>query len=143
MHNDEDNDLRGLFGTLRETEKEGTPAFGALWSRAQKEAAGAGVYMSATGMHRGVLVRRLAWGGSLLAAAAAAALILLPTRGTSDAEFIQVVQSFSANPSSGAWRSPTDGLLDVPGSEVLNTIPSLGSRKWILEPSTNRRRNEL
>ena len=143
MHNEEDNDLRSLFGTLRGEEQEGAPAFGALWSRAMDEAARAGADPSATGRPRGRMARRLAWGGSLLAAAAAAALILLPPRGTSDTEFIQVVQSFSADPSSGAWRSPTDGLLDVPGKEVLNTIPSLGSKKWILEPSTNRRRNEL
>ena len=143
MHNEEDNHLKGLFDTLRDEDREEVPDFQTLMARAKKEAARTGMEApTAKEVHR-LTARRLAWGGSLLAAAAAAALILLPTRHTSDAEFIQVVQSFSADPSSGAWRSPTDKLLDVPGNEVLNTIPSLGSNKWILEPSTNRRRNEL
>jgi hypothetical protein len=92
--------------------------------------------------HR-LTARRLAWGGSLLAAAAAAFLILLPSRRTSEAEFVQVVQMFSADPASGAWRSPTDALLDLPGNEVLSTIPTIGSKQWILGPSADRRRNEL
>jgi hypothetical protein len=143
LHSDEDRDLQGLFDALREKEQDDVPAFRTLLARAKGEASGYGTDTSTVGRPHRLTVRRLAWGGSLLAAAAAAFLFLLSPRGTSDAEFVQVVQMFSGDPASGAWRSPTDALLDLPGSELLNTIPSIGSHRWTLEPSANRRRNEL
>jgi hypothetical protein len=143
LHSDEDQDLRSLFSTLREEEQDEIPAFPILMARARKEAVRSGMEEPEERRTSRLRARRLALGGTLLAAAAAAVLIFLPPRGTSETEFVQVVRMFSADPASGAWRSPTDALLDLPGSEMLSTIPSIGSHKWILDPSTNRRRNEL
>ncbi len=143
MRDREDQELRGLFRHLQEQDQKGVPDFGTLMARARKEASesGPGGYPVTRSPRR--LSRRLAWGGSLLAAAAAAALLLVPRSGTSEAEFLQVVQSFSSNPATGAWKSPTDALLDLPGSELLSTVPSISSRPWLLDPSGNPLRNEL
>jgi hypothetical protein len=143
LHSGEDKDLQDLFSTLRDEEKKEIPAFQTLMARAKEEAARSGMETQAGKRAHHFTARHLAWGGSLLAAAAAAVLLLVPSEGTSEAEFVQVVQMFSADPASGAWRSPTDALLDLPGKEVLTTIPSIGSSRWNLDPSTNRRRNEL
>jgi hypothetical protein len=143
LHNGEDRDLQRLFRTLRDEERDTVPQFETLMARAKEEAARSGMEAPALKRARHLTARRLAWGGGLLAAAAAAVLILLPPRGTSEAEFVQVVQMFSADPASGAWRSPTDGLLDLPGNEVLSTVPSIGSRRWLLDSNTHSRRNEL
>ena len=119
----QDPDLRALFRALREEEEVKAPSFPRVLSEAknaldrpepQTVAGSSSVWFSR---------RRLAWGGSLLAAAAVAAVWLLPSRGTSDAEFVLAISAFSSNPAAGAWRSPTDALLEVPGSEVLNTRP--------------------
>ena len=141
MHSDEDRDLKGLFNILRDEERGEIPAFQILMARAREEALGLEEPTARRALRPHP--RKLVWGGSLLAAAAAAVLIFLPPRGTSEAEFVQVVQMFSADPASGAWKSPTDALLDVPGSEMLSTIPSVGSRTWLLEPNNRPPRNEL
>jgi hypothetical protein len=87
--------------------------------------------------------RRLAWGGSLLAAACAATLLLIQIPDRGDAEFERVVQSFASDPATGAWRSPTDALLDLPGAEILSTVPNIGSRRWARPAGDDPRRNEL
>jgi len=87
--------------------------------------------------------RRLAWGGSLLAAACAATLLFIQLPESPDAEFERVVQSFSSDPASGAWISPTDALLDLPGAEILSTVPSIGGRRWPQPAGDDPRRNEL
>jgi len=126
-----DDDLRALFRELREEDERRAPGFQKLWGTLQATASEAGLEPDAGKRPGGSIRRRLAWGGSLLAAAAAgAALLLLPGQGASDAEFVMAVTSFSTNPAGGAWRSPTDGLLTLPGSEVLNTRPKLGDRRW-------------
>lgn len=65
---------------------------------------------------------------SLATAAVAAGLLLVqnPTRGLdADAEFERLVAAYSADAAAGAWRSPTDGLLDMPGLD-LGAVPSVG-----------------
>jgi hypothetical protein len=138
----DDQDLKRLFGHLRTEERGRIPDFRTLMARAREEAAqnGHGRFGGRRTLHG--VPRRLAWGGSLLAAAAAAALLLLPP-GTSDSEFVQVVQTFSTDPASGAWKSPTDALLDLPGRDILSTVPTIGSRPWLAGPGASPRRNEL
>jgi hypothetical protein len=68
---------------------------------------------------------RLAWASGALAAAAAAVLMFVVPDGP-DAHFEQVVRAFSTDPAAGQWTSPTDGLLQVPGLELLSTVPSIG-----------------
>jgi len=89
------------------------------------------------------MTRRLAWAGSLLAAACATFALLIQVPDNPDAEFERVVQSFSSDPASGGWKSPTDALLDLPGAEILSTVPSIGSRHWTQPAGDDPRRNEL
>jgi len=112
-------------------------------NRAREEAFRSGLEIHPEGREARRFPRSLAWGGSLLAAAAAAVLLLVQIPGTSDSEFVQVVQAFSSDPASGAWKSPTDALLDVPGAEILFTVPSIRTSRWLLEPRPNPKRNEL
>jgi len=142
LHRGEDQDLKDLFRDLRKEEQDGIPAFRTMMARAEEEAARSGLEIRSARPTLRPATRALAWSGSLLAAAAAAAIILLPSRGTSEAEFVQVVQMFSSNPASGAWKSPTDALLELPGHEVLSTIPSIGSLPWLPDSNPNHRRNE-
>jgi hypothetical protein len=74
--------------------------------------------------------RRGAAAGGLLAAAAMAGLFLVRSPGVSEAEFERVVRSFATDPAGGAWRSPTDGLLELPGQNMLSTRPSIGTAGW-------------
>ena len=138
-----DHDLKGLFRRLQEEDRKKLPEFGALMARAREEAARSGMETSPL---RGVtrrFPRRLAWGGSLLAAAAAAAFLLARIPGTSDSEFVQVVQGYTSNPAAGAWISPTQSLLDLPGTRILSTVPSLGTNRLLGDPRPAPRRNEL
>jgi hypothetical protein len=84
----------------------------------------------------------MAWGGGLLAAAAAAVLLLVGLPDTSDSDFVRVVEGYSANPAAGAWKSPTDGLLRLPGDDVLTTIPGIRTSRWRVAPRPNSRRND-
>jgi len=139
----EDQELRGLFRHLQNQDQRQIPDFGTLMARAREEASRSGLEALPGNRASRRLPRRLAWGGSFLAAAAMATLLLVQPPGTSESEFVQVVQTFSSNPASGAWESPTDALLDFPGKELLTTVPSISSRRWLLDPSGNPRRNEL
>jgi len=126
-----DPELKALFQELREEDAGRAPGFRDLWAGLQEQAVPVPPAPKAGERAMGRFPRRLAWGGSLLAAAAAgAALFLLSHRETSDAAFVMAVRDFSTSPAGGAWRSPTDGLLTLPGSEVLNTRPRLGDRPW-------------
>jgi len=139
----EDQDLHGVFRDLREQDRKKVPDFRTLMARAHREASRSELKIQTGSGVTHHISRRLAWGGSLLAAAAAAALLLVQVPGTSDSEFERVVSAFSANPASGAWKSPTDALLDVPGTEILSTVPSIGSSRWLMSPRPTPQRNEL
>jgi hypothetical protein len=61
------------------------------------------------------------------AVAAALAGVLLFDRGPSeDEQFAELVAAYTADVSAGAWRSPTSGLLQVPGMELVRGVPSIG-----------------
>lgn len=140
----QDPDLRALFRELREEDEGRAPSFQELWAGVRGRAPDGGAGRGGGRRVRGHIPRRLAWGGSLLAAAAAtAALLLLPARGGSDAEFVTAVRSFSANTAGGAWRSPTDALLALPGSDVLTKRPNIGGGQWPATSGTNPRSNQL
>jgi hypothetical protein len=134
-----DRDLRELFQELREGDRERIPDFQGMMARAREEASLAKITPSA----RPPMRRRLAWGGSLLAAACAAALLLIQMPHGGDAEFERVVQAFASDPATGAWKSPTDALMDLPGAEILSTVPSIGNRRWARPAGDDPRRNEL
>ncbi|MEZ4416000.1 MAG: hypothetical protein R3E10_09595 [Gemmatimonadota bacterium] len=67
-------------------------------------------------------------GGSLAAAAAAAALLLLSPQARADREFEQTVRAFTT--ATAGWRTPTDELLDMPGIQIMKTVPSIGGWNW-------------
>jgi len=81
--------------------------------------------------------KRVALTGGLLAAAAAAGLIFMELPNRSQARFEEVVKAFSSDPALGAWRSPTDGLLRMPGPELLSTRPTLGDPRLVVSLSAD------
>ncbi len=143
LHSRDDQDLKGRFQALRDEDQQQVPDFEKVMARVRAEAATAGEEIHPLVLPHRSVPRKLAWGGSLLAAAATATLLLIQLAGTSDSEFVQVVQGFSNNPAAGAWRSPTDGLLKLPGSEILSTFPSVGESPWLSGIGSAPRRNEL
>jgi hypothetical protein len=146
-----DQDLRELFRGLRAEEERCAPRFDVVLDRVRTEAEVMATRSGASDpdlaladirlrwRHRSL--RRIAWGGGLLVAAAVTALLLIRSPATSDARFVQVVEDFSRDPASGAWRSPTDGLLNVPGSEILTTVPIIQTSRWMVAPLPSSRRN--
>jgi len=146
-----DSDLQELFRELRKAEIQEAPPFQEVMSRATPRTRGTGSpdnpemespsshvidsrgfsgggtsNLQGAEPHRRRFRSPGAWAVPLLATAAALVLFLLPGSSASDADFQRVVRSYMADPAGGAWRSPTDGLLRVPGSQVLSTLPSLG-----------------
>ena len=138
-----DPELRELFQELRATDERRAPAFREMVAGGREESVQGEVGGDMEWRRVRRARRRVAWGGSLLAAAAAAIVLLLPSRGTSEAEFERAVRSYSASSAGGAWRSPTDALLDLPGSEVLTTLPRVGGRRWPSGPGGDPRMNQL
>jgi ferric-dicitrate binding protein FerR (iron transport regulator) len=116
----QDPELRALFEAQRHDDAKHAPSFAGMLARAQAEAAIAPTLLP-TRRTRG----RREWAGGLAAAAAIAALIVIPRMRSGDDAFEQAVRSFQADPALGAWQSPTDGLLSLPGDRLLSTIPSL------------------
>lgn len=141
-----DADLRELFQELRKTDLRGAPPFREVMAKAttmgrEGELPG----LSPTPFFRAPagFRRRAAWAAPLVAAAAALVFLILPGNGTTDAEFELAVHSYMADPAGGAWRSPTDGLLRVPGSEVLSTLPKLDGSLLPPLPGTGSRPKTL
>jgi hypothetical protein len=143
LPNQEDQDLRKLYQNLHEEDRQRVPDFQVMMARVREELSVSGQEVLKERKRLLRFPRKVAWGGILLAAAAAVFILLLDPGGTSDSEFVQVVQTFSADPAAGAWKSPTDGLLDLPGSEILSTVPSIGGSLWLSDPGAAPRRNEL
>ena len=143
---DEDR-LRDEFRRLRaETEQGGSvPDFATMMAKAKADAAARpelAVVRGGRADDRGAPRRRraLVVGGWVSAVAAAALAGVLLTGGPSDAdaEFEQLVASYSSDFASGAWRSPTSALMDVPGMSLTRSVPSLGGALRGLDPNTPR-----
>jgi hypothetical protein len=121
----QDPELLARFEQQKRVEASLTPSFANVMERAQAEAARAAGSTSPRDSR--VLLRRFGWAGGLAAAAALAAVLVIPRTRSDEDAFEQAVQAFQSNPALGAWRSPTDGLLQVPGSQLMSTVPSVGS----------------
>jgi hypothetical protein len=140
-----DHPLRERFLDARaETRASGVPDFGTMLERARAEAAGApqlgvedgSVVGGAVGgpgggaRRRPASRRRLvlagAWTSAALAATVAGLLLTGRATGGEDEEFERLVATYSSELGPGAWRSPTTGLLQVPGMELLRSVPSIG-----------------
>jgi hypothetical protein len=126
-----DDRIRERFQRLRsETEAGGAPDFQAMLDRARNPAREPAreleeVPVPSLPTHR----RRMLWAGGVsgaaIAAALAAVLITRGNRSDADVEFELLVASFAHD--EGAWRAPTDVLLNVPGSDLTRSVPSIGS----------------
>jgi hypothetical protein len=125
-----DENLRSRFHELRAAaEREGrAPEFGALLARARASSADRRALEVVEGglVHsRRRVIRVGAWASAALAAPVAG--VLLVDRGPSPAEeFARLVADYASQTSAGAWRSPTSGLLEVPGMELVRSVPSIG-----------------
>jgi hypothetical protein len=132
-----DEDLRARFDDLRAGTR--TPTFASVLERAAAEAR----EQPALGVHGGSGSRRRVLKVGVWASAAIAATLaglLLFDRGatpgsSADDRFADLVAAYSQDMSAGAWRSPTSGLLDVPGMELVRGVPSLGLPAVGLDPA--------
>ena len=145
MNNPRDDDLlRERFRTLRADVRRSSdriPDFRAMLERAKSDAEPPSLELEQGGASGRVSGRRrgLLWTGgwaSALAAAALAGLLLTSGGEDQDAQFEQLVASFATDASAGAWRSPTSGLLDVPGMELTRSVPSIGGSARGLDPAS-------
>jgi hypothetical protein len=148
-HDSEDSEeLRRLFRELRSQEARAAPSFQDVMARARdelrqnREAPDSNLPGPSGERFRTVRSRLLA-GGGLLAAAAVAALMLVGIPDATDRSFEEAVRSFSTNPALGAWRSPTQNLLRVPGMELLRTVPDIEDFTWPGRPEEFSRTHSL
>jgi hypothetical protein len=120
----QDADLRARFQAQRERDREEAPSFAEMMARARTQAVHAVVTpVRAPGR---TIFRRIAYAGGLVAAAAIGGLLMVNPRSNEDA-FEQAVASYQSGPALGAWQSPTDGLLNIPGSQLISSVPSVGT----------------
>src|SRR5262245_50349398 len=118
----QDPELRARFEELKRVDASRAPSFERVMARAQAQIAE--VADSRSQRTWRVAARRYGWAGGLgglAAAAAIAALIVLPRMRSQERAFEQAVQAFETSPALGAWRSPTDRLLELPGSQLIST----------------------
>ncbi len=129
------------FGRLR-SETEGSarvPDFRAMLEKARADAVASPELQvvqggqSDAGVRRRRVVRIGGWASAAVAAAIGGVLLMNgPT--DADREFDRLVTAYSADVSSGAWRSPTSGLLNVPGMDLTRSVPSFGTTIRGLDP---------
>ncbi len=141
MQRHDDDRLREEFGRLRsETEESArVPEFRAMLEKAKADAVASPELrvvqggQSDAGARRRRIVRIGGWASAAVAAGIAAVLLI---GGPSDAdrEFERLVAAYSADASSGAWQSPTSGLLNVPGMNLTRSVPSLGAAIRGIDP---------
>ncbi len=125
-----DDGLRDRFQELRAaTERPGrVPEFRAVYDLADTRARARPALEVVDGVaySRRQLVRMGAW-ASAAVAAAVAGLILVERGPSEDEQFARLVAAYASETAAGAWRSPTAGLLDVPGMELVRSVPSIGA----------------
>ena len=120
-----DSELRARFDVLKRIDAERAPAFAEIMARSRAELADA--TPATTRSEWSLLARRYGWLGGLAAAATIVALIALPRRESEEAAFERAVRAFHSDSALGAWRSPTDGLLDLPGGRLIATTPNIST----------------
>jgi hypothetical protein len=134
-----DDGLRERFRELRaESERAGAPEFRDVIARAETLAADRPalevIAGGASSSSRRRFVRVGTWASAALAATVAG--LLLVDGGPSDEEeFARLVAAYSTDLSGGAWRSPTSGLLEVPGIELVRSVPSIGTSVPSVDPN--------
>ena len=109
------------FARLKAEDAQRIPDFAAMYEAAARasEQSEASVPLED---RRTRLTRWTAVATTLAAAAVAGILLLTPD---AEADFEALVSSYSVEFGGSRWRSPTDGLLDVPGMDLIRTVPSI------------------
>lgn len=139
-----EQELRAEFHALRAAERAGTPAFAAMIARAAEgvpaERGPAEPVRVPTRTPRWRSAQTLAWATPLCVAAGLAIMVFSPARleqrataqaaeraaeQAAEREFEAVVGEWTRTTTQGR-RLPTDGLLSLPGSEYLRTLPAIG-----------------
>ena len=121
----QDPELRARFQEQKRDDASQAPSFATVMARVKEELAHDAD--STTVRDQRVRWRRYGLTGALAAAAAIAALIVIPRANGGDDAFEQAVRAFQTDPALGAWRSPTDGLLQLPGNQLMTSIPRVGT----------------
>lgn len=133
---DADETLRERFAALRATDARMAPDFGAMLEQARRQSHDIGQQTDSsqfeTTVERARNIREpRRWGrialfaaGPLLTAAGLAGVLFHSER-QADREFDQVVMAWTQT-ADRALRSPTDGLLALPGDEYLHSVPAVG-----------------
>jgi hypothetical protein len=103
-----DEALQRAFQSLRDEDERRTVSFDAI-------------------LHRNRRVERYAWGPLLGASVASAVLVALAVTQLELPHRPQLRARNAQAPFILAWRSPTDFLLDTPGSELMRNSPEIGS----------------
>jgi len=140
-----DRDLRELFDEFRTEDRVKTPDFQPMMARVRADIEGdAGAQASeVVSIHskqaergwagaRSFRSHRWTWMGGVLAAAAIAAVMLVGQGSISDEGFEELVNAYANDPALGGWQSPTDALLELPGREIVTTIPRVGGTRTLL-----------
>jgi hypothetical protein len=125
-----DEELRARFGELRAKAGRSTPPFAAMLERAATEAREQPTLTVVRGGgSRRRALRVGAWASGAVAATVAGLLLFdggsAPTA-SADEQFAELIASYASDMAAGAWRSPTSSLLDVPGIELMRSVPSIG-----------------
>ena len=119
--------LREGFREVRARDEERAPSFQAILRRAREEAADPALtVVSGKDAPPSRAPRRLLRWGAPMAAAAVLATLLVTGDRHANREFDRLVNDWSRT-AQVTLRSPTDGLLTVPGSEYLRSVPAVGS----------------
>jgi len=137
-----DDELREAFQALRaeSQQRSRVPDFAQMLQEAKRQAAARPALQVVAGRSvREVaprqFVRTGAWVSALFAASVAA-LIVLDRPPSGDAAFERLVAAYSTETAGGTWSSPTSGLLDVPGLDLVRSLPSIGGSIRGLDPAT-------
>ena len=121
----QDPELRARFEEQKRVDASQAPSFATVMARVREDLAHDAD--STTVRDPRVRWRRYGLTGALAAAAAIAALVVIPRVGGGDDAFEQAVRAFRTDPALGGWRSPTDGLLQLPGNQLMTSIPRVGT----------------
>ena len=140
----DDELLTEKFLALRaETEQDGrVPQFGSMLDEAKRqvdarpmlEVLAGGPAQGGRGASRHRWVRTGAWASALLAASVAG-LVLIDRAPTGDEEFERLVAAYASEASSAGVTSPTSRLLEVPGMDLLRSLPAIGEPVRGLDPT--------
>lgn len=137
---DEDDLIREQMQRLRAGIRGSAPGFQAMMERARAQAGRepdlrvipAAGELDATARRRRRMART--WGLATAAVAAAVAAIVLFDHGADrEREFERLVTAFGSG--SVVWQSPTSGLLDVPGMDLIRSVPDVGGSLRDIDPN--------